>query len=326
MLHAKPLQPIAIALLALLTTSAEANLKAYRSTVISVPISLTRDDMRARLGAGIANVYAPGSFEFVSTPNSGTPIVVEKYTLPQLSGSYLVEPIRGLGVRIWLDRTRFYGSVSLPFYGAPLGLDTWRFSPYYLDGDWSFSIRTKYHVERTAGALIPGTYTVKLGELIATNALDSAEHGKVEFQVVIKVPAMSCALLKTNERVKLPSISTIDFSNASIGGTVGAAKEFGLHLDCPDETPSFTVVLDDSTGGSSDYFLLAPQSTTSGVALKIETSGDQKPVRPSQPMPFVPPSAAGLFTPRFNVRYVKTESVVIPGDVKANATFTITYD
>jgi len=143
------------------------------------------------------------------------------------------------------------------------------------------------------------------------------------------VTALTCSVTTPNLSVTLPPVPSI---NLRPSGTTAGTTNFAIGLNCGNGgSSSVHMTLTDmaSTTNRTSRLTLNSSSTAKGVALQILRNG--------APISFGPDSAvagtqnqltigsaSGLSSIPLSVRYVST-GLVVPGTVKAAATFTMSY-
>jgi len=143
------------------------------------------------------------------------------------------------------------------------------------------------------------------------------------------VTALTCNVTTPNIAVTLPPVPSI---NLRPSGTTAGATNFSIGLNCANGgSASVRMTLTDlaNTANRTSRLTLDSSSTAKGVALQILRNGSPVSFGPDSAVAgtqnqLTIGSASGLSSIPLSVRYVST-GLVVPGTVKAAATFTMSY-
>jgi type 1 fimbria pilin len=247
---------------------------------------------------------------------------------PILAGDF-VHAIDGLDVQMEITRAVDYGHGDDQETGL-LGKADWPDDDFDANYKYRFEYDYQMIFRKTGKTLAPGVHTVKVATLRASLASNPSVGGTQNIEVILTVPSMpTCKLLKKKLNVRLAPARTSDFAALPMGAELKQPKTFAIPLDCTVPPANITVTLTDrnNAGGSADYFQLASQpDAAAGVGLRIRDASNNTLVRSGEP--FLIQGTNAPHGPRdleFSVNYVKTEKQVIAGDVRAGATFTLSY-
>ncbi|KVL56757.1 hypothetical protein WT00_06475 [Burkholderia territorii] len=135
--------------------------------------------------------------------------------------------------------------------------------------------------------------------------------------------------------VDLPAVTASSFGGV---GSVSsqAAQPFSVKLDCEENVRVHATMTDaNDPANVSDVLSLSPESTASGVGIRILRNNGTVPVRfgPDSSNPgntnqwyiTTTPSTGGSVTVPFVAKYVKSGQQVSTGSVKARSTITFSY-
>jgi len=187
------------------------------------------------------------------------------------------------------------------------------------------------------GALVTGTYTApfrQIAEVVQVKSSEDTPSGIYLNAIKINVTATGCSLTSaTQSDITLPQLLASRL--ASIGDVSDASGTTSLRVNCKQATSVYMTLTDVAMPTNTGNVLsLAPESQATGVGIQLFKQGS------STPLGFGPDSSmkgntnqwlAGTLTGSGNLtiplvaKYVKTAPKITPGQVKARASFTLSY-
>ncbi|NWK76799.1 fimbrial protein [Aquitalea sp. LB_tupeE] len=187
-----------------------------------------------------------------------------------------------------------------------------------------------------------GTYTIPktlLMKIEVRSPSDTAGNGAdVNYINVylntftITATTATCTVKNQTLTVPFPASNTNAINNTSIGSSI-FTKPFSIQLNCPTSggPDVYTTFTDNNNpGNTSDTLSLDPSSSAKGLAVQLKYKGSPIKFGPDTSMPgntnqfLLQKSASGLVSYDFDAALIKTGAVT-PGDYKATATYTMSY-
>ncbi|MFC0695588.1 fimbrial protein [Paraburkholderia humisilvae] len=165
------------------------------------------------------------------------------------------------------------------------------------------------------------------------NGSDSASRLNFGYTLTpTKVP--SCSVSNPNVDVTLPAVSASDFKGV---GTTTGVTSFSIGLDCEDNAnPAIT--LTDSNMPTNQSVTLTSVSTSTAKGIGVQVLYNAQPL-PLGPAPYSYSNSNTPITNRISLgsrsgatalalqgRYVQTDATVVPGTIRAVATFVLSYN
>ncbi|CAB3761047.1 fimbrial protein [Paraburkholderia solisilvae] len=147
-----------------------------------------------------------------------------------------------------------------------------------------------------------------------------------------KVP--SCSVSNTNVDVTLPAVTASAFKGV---GTTAGATSFSIGLECEDNAkPAITLTDSNMPANQSTALTTVPTSTAKGVGVQILYNAQPLPLGPA---PYSYTDSNTPVTNRISLgprsgttalalqgRYVQTDATLVPGTIRAVATFILSYN
>jgi type 1 fimbria pilin len=328
-----------LALSCFLSFSFESNATApchYSSSGTNIPITLKLSDVTAVAGSTLSS---PAEQEITICRFFGNEAEIGSSLTPALGATILLgdqpwgwsgfqEVIPGLSVNIVGMTTRL----------KPADATVWEYKPTYAGGsghNFSFlpesykqtttpiiaTFALRMDLRRDATPLAAGDYIVPL---MYWGGVGNVQAFTVN--LLVRVPHLTCKVAVPNQTVQLTTQNTVALNKLAIGAASQENGKFTIALNCPQALQSMQISFHDNHDSSSVEYFRLYHSTADGVAIQVETADKNIPIRPGTSVPFPTPDKAGTTSMDFTTRYIKTKHPVIPGDARAAAAFTITYD
>ncbi|WP_321783908.1 fimbrial protein [Burkholderia pyrrocinia] len=187
------------------------------------------------------------------------------------------------------------------------------------------------------GPLVTGSYSVpfrQIAELVQVRGTGETPSGIYLNATKLNVTATGCSLTSSTQNdISLPQL--VASALTSIGDTSSASGTTSLRVNCKQATSIYVTLTDIvAPGNTGNVLSLAPGSTAEGVGIQVFKQNS------STPLGFGPDSSikgntnqwlagtlagSGDLNIPIVAKYVKTAPKITPGEVKARASFTFSY-
>ncbi|MGS0895689.1 fimbrial protein [Burkholderia stagnalis] len=216
---------------------------------------------------------------------------------------------------------------------APITSNWMQVSSGYTQGEADVRVALVF-----TGPLVTGSYSVpfrQIAELVQVRAGGETPSGIYFSPFKLNVTATGCSLTSSTQNdLSLPQLVATGLT--SIGDVSSASGTTSLRVNCKQATSIYVTLTDIvSPGNTGNVLSLAPESTATGVGIQLFKASSS-----STPLGFGPDSSikgntnqwlAGTLLGSGNLnipivaKYVKTAPKITPGEVKARASFTFSY-
>lgn len=193
-----------------------------------------------------------------------------------------------------------------------------------------------FEMVRTAANVTPGSGVISLFGHVHNQVWANQGQGSSLINLNFNIRPATVATCRVTRADIAVSLPTVGASSLATAGATAGSTGFGIDLNCQgDANPQIHMTDATSSGNDSTTLSLSVASTAAGVGIQILHAG--VPVRYG-PAPNISVAGAldvdnridiearaGLVTVPFQARYIRTDSAIRAGTVRALAVFNLSY-